>query len=391
MHPLRRIAAFLGIAALLLAGSLTSAQRVFAAKSDVVGHVYVNDNSSPINTIGAFDRHADGSLTPTPGSPFIAGGYGKAVPSQGALQMSPDGKYLLAVDAGSNQISVLSIASNGSLKLVNGSPVSSGGAQPVSIAAWGNEVVVANDGGGSNNANYTAFQINSGGHLSPTGWSYSLSAPAAIVDVLFSPDGTHLIGIRDDTSQIDSFNVSANGTITAASNSPFNNPTGFYGPFGSAFLPTDSSKLYVSNAHTAAGTGVTPGTVSAFSVGGDGSLSLIGGAPVAATGQTATCWVAISHSGQYLFSVNTGSGSVSSFSIGSDGSLTYGSSTALTGTGLGALDAGIDPTDSFLYVVERGANRVAGLQVNGDGSTTELASSPTALPAGSAAFGIVVD
>jgi VCBS repeat-containing protein len=101
--------------------------------------------------------------------------------------------------------------------------------------------------------------------------------------------------------------------------------------------------------------------------------------------------VAISRSGQYLFSVNTGSGSVSSFSIGSDGSLTYGSSTALTGTGLGALDAGIDPTDSFLYVVERGANRVAGLQVNGDGSTTELASSPTALPAGSAAFGIVVD
>ena len=32
--------------------------------SPVVGHVYVNDNTKPANTIGAFDRHADGTLTP---------------------------------------------------------------------------------------------------------------------------------------------------------------------------------------------------------------------------------------------------------------------------------------------------------------------------------------
>jgi hypothetical protein len=25
----------------------------------LVGHVYVNDNTEPANTIGAFDRHAD--------------------------------------------------------------------------------------------------------------------------------------------------------------------------------------------------------------------------------------------------------------------------------------------------------------------------------------------
>jgi len=30
----------------------------------VVGHVYVNDNTAGTNTIGAFDRHADGTLTP---------------------------------------------------------------------------------------------------------------------------------------------------------------------------------------------------------------------------------------------------------------------------------------------------------------------------------------
>src|SRR5689334_10742991 len=75
----------------------------------VVGHVYVNDNTAPANTVAAFDRHADGSLTPVPGSPFATGGAGTgaAIGSQGALQAARHGRYLLTVDAGSNQISVL--------------------------------------------------------------------------------------------------------------------------------------------------------------------------------------------------------------------------------------------------------------------------------------------
>src|SRR5262249_32599224 len=69
--------------------------------SSVVGHVYVNDNTASENTVAAFDRRSDGSLTPIPGSPFRAGGAGTGagVGSQGALQESADGRYLLAVDA----------------------------------------------------------------------------------------------------------------------------------------------------------------------------------------------------------------------------------------------------------------------------------------------------
>ena len=33
----------------------------------VVGHVYVNDNTAGTNTIAAFNRHADGTLTPVAG------------------------------------------------------------------------------------------------------------------------------------------------------------------------------------------------------------------------------------------------------------------------------------------------------------------------------------
>jgi 6-phosphogluconolactonase (cycloisomerase 2 family) len=373
----------------ILAGSLASAHSVFA-QSGVTGHVYVNLNTSPVNTIAAFDRHVDGSLTPTPGSPFVAGGYGAAVASQGALQISADGRYLLAADAGSNQISVLSINADGSLRLVNNGPVSSGGTTPVSIAVYGNEVVVGNDGDSSGGANYTGFRLAPNGFLAPIpGASFVLPSPTTIGDVLFSPDGKHLVGTRVDTSLIDSFVVTPRGIFVPAGGSPFANPAGFYGPFGSQFRPTNAHQLFVSNAHDASGGGA-PGTVSAFDVAPNGSVFSLPGSPFSAGGQIATCWVDISHDGQYLFGVNTGSGSVSSFSIKSNGSLSLIGSSPLTGAA-GALDAGITPGDTFLYVVERGTNAVAGLHVNGDGSLTELPSSPTALPGGSTAFGIVVD
>src|ERR1700722_8551539 len=107
-----------------------------AGPSPVIGHVYLDDNTTGTNTIGAFDRHADGSLTPLAGSPFVAGGAGTGagLASQGALQVSSDGRYLIAADAGSNQISVLRIEFNGALQRVPGGVVSSGGPTPVSIA-----------------------------------------------------------------------------------------------------------------------------------------------------------------------------------------------------------------------------------------------------------------
>ena len=54
--------------------------------SPVIGHVYVNDNTAGTNTIAAFNRHADGTLTPEAGSPFPAGGAGTGagLASQGA-------------------------------------------------------------------------------------------------------------------------------------------------------------------------------------------------------------------------------------------------------------------------------------------------------------------
>ena len=134
-----------------------------ADASGVVGHVYVNDNTKGTNTIGAFDRHADGTLTPQAGSPFAAGGAGtgSGLASQDALQLSADGRFLIAVDAGSNQISVLRVRDDGSLRLVSHGVVSSGGLLPDSIAVHGDLVYVANAGAGG--SNYTGFQLRPNG------------------------------------------------------------------------------------------------------------------------------------------------------------------------------------------------------------------------------------
>ncbi len=99
--------AVLGIvaAATAVAAAVPAAASASAQASPVVGHVYVNDNTAGTNTIGAFDRHADGTLTAEAGSPFAAGGAGTGagLASQGALQISPDGRFLIAADAGSNR------------------------------------------------------------------------------------------------------------------------------------------------------------------------------------------------------------------------------------------------------------------------------------------------
>ena len=285
--------------------------------SPVVGHVYVNDNTKPANTIGAFDRHADGTLTPEPGSPFWAGGAGtgSGLASQGALQFSADGRFLIAVDAGSNQISVLRVHSDGSLSLVPGGVVSSHGMLPASLAVHGDLVYVANSGAG--HSNYTGFRLGWGGHLFRIpGSTVTLASGAAPGDVLFNGTGTKLVGTEVGPSLIDSFTVGSGGRLTAAPGSPF--PAQGLGPFGSEFRPTNPDQLFVSNAHN---TAKDSGTVSAFRDHRNGRLSSIGGSPFP-DHQMAPCWVEITHDGQFLFTVNTASGTISAYQIAANGALT---------------------------------------------------------------------
>ena len=181
------------------------------------------------------------------------------------MQITGDGRYLLAVDAGSNQISVLRIGFDGGLRLVRGGVVGSGGAEPVSIARHRSLVYVANAGSAA--TDYSGFRLTFGGRLYPiAGSTVPLPADSQPGDVLFNGDGTNLAGTRVGTSLIDSFSVGRDGLLRAAPGSPFiaQGP----GPFGSEFRPGDPGQLFVSNAHGGAGAG----TVSAFSVSRTGAL-----------------------------------------------------------------------------------------------------------------------
>ena len=252
------------------------------------GYVYVNDNTATINTVAGFRRGPDGSLTPLSGSPFATqgAGTGTAVGSQGSLQSALGGRYVLATDAGSNQISVLAAGPGGRLYPVRGGTVASGGIEPVSIAVHGNLVYVANAGPGG--SNYTGFVLGFDGRLHPLpGSTVALPDSAQPGDVLFNATGTRLVGTRVASSQIDSFVVDPLGRLHAAPGSPY--AAQGVGPFGSEFRPTDPNQLYVSNAHNGAGAG----TVSAFHDGSAGTLTSIGASPFADL-QTAPCWVEIS-------------------------------------------------------------------------------------------------
>ena len=375
----------LGIAAAAAVAIPASASASTGA-SPVVGHVYVNDNTKGTNTIGAFDRHADGTLTPLAGSAFPTGGAGTGtgLSEQGAIQITSDGRFVIAVDAGSDQVSVLRIHPDGSLRLVSHGVVSSGGAQPDSVAVFGDLVYVANSGTG--NANYTGFRLGSNGRLFPIpGSTISLAANAAPADVLFNGTGTKLVGTEVGTSVIDSFTVGFDGRLTKAPGSPFTAQG--LGPFGSEFRPTNPDQLFVSNAHNV---GAGTGTISAYTDSRDGTLTSIGASPFA-DDQTAPCWIEITHDGQFLFTVNTGSGEISRFSIAPDGSLTLLGSTPVGQTGgVGAVDARLSPDGQFLYVDESRIGKVGAFAVNG-GNLTELSTSPFALPAGATPAGIAVN
>jgi len=113
---------------------------------------------------------------------------------------------------------------------------------------------------------------------------------AGLGDVFFNATGDHLIGTRTGTSQIDSFVVLPGGQLLAAKGSPFTGQG--LGQLGAEFPPANAAPLFVSNAHNGAGLG----TVSAYRDSFSGQLSPVGSSPYA-DGQTAPCWVEISHNG----------------------------------------------------------------------------------------------
>ena len=373
MPLLSRLSFPLAVLAVAMVGpAVASAHPVTGAgwSGEANGYVYLNNNTSGANSISGFRRAPDGALTALAGSPFAAGGAGSGagIAAQGAIQTADHGRYLLAVDAGSNQISVLRIDQDGSLTPVAGSPFASRGVEPDSIAVNHGLVYVSNTGAGG--TNYTGFTLGWDGQLHPiTGSTATLPDGSGPGEVVLNGNDTRLVGARVDTSLIDSFTLDRSGRPHATPGSPYTAQG--LGPFGSQFSPTDPDQLFVANAHNGAGLG----TVSAYEDLRDGALSPIGDSPFADF-QTAPCWLVVSPDGQFVYALDTGSGYISSYAIARNGSLTLVSNTPVSSIpGVTGTDIALSPDGRTLYLNMSKVDGVGEFAVRG-GTVEQLPGSP---------------
>jgi 6-phosphogluconolactonase (cycloisomerase 2 family) len=354
------------VAALALVALCAASPDAAEARALRAGAVFVLTNQ-PTNEVVAFARAQDGTLTRV--GAFATGGAGDPVPqgqdpptdplaSQGALVQ--DGRFLFAVNAGSNEVSVLAISRKG-LTLVD--KVDSGGVRPISLTVFDDLLYVLNEGG---TPNITGFTIGAGGALTPLEGSTRPLAGGAAADpaqVEFSPDGAWLVVTEKATNQIDVYAVADDGLAAG----PIASPSSGMTPFGFAF--DNRGAPIVSEAF-----GGTPNAsaTSSYTIADDGTLDVVSASMP--DFQTAACWVVITNSGRFAYVSNTGSGSVSSYRIGAGSTLTLLDSTAgVTGDGSSPIDMALDRSSRFLYVHAAGLQSVAAFRVSPrDGSLTPI-------------------
>src|SRR5438067_5409622 len=299
--------------------------------------VFVQTNDPGGNAIDVFDRHSDGTLTFV--RSYATGGYGgreagatsDPLASQGSLVRVPGTDLLLAVNAGSNTISVFHVTGD-RLELAQVLP--SFGPFPVAFGVHGALVYVLDAGGQGFISGYRM----AGDALHPIAGStrtlllgntappFFLSSPA---EVGFTPSGSQLLVTTKTHNTVDVFAIGADGRPSAA---PVKNPAAGV-PFALVF---DAGGRLVLNF---AGTS----SLETFTVNHDGTITPVS-VPVT-DGQVAACWITAARGYDYVS--NTGSNDVSQFRVTSDGTVVLVNPAAASNI-LGATDS--SHGGDFLYV-----------------------------------------
>lgn len=347
----------------------------FAGNSEP-GAVYVQTNQAAGNSIAVFSRSADGVLTLSNTVSTGGLGTGAGLGSQGSVILSNNGRLLFAVNAGSNDISVFSVNTDG-LTLID--QVASGGTLPTSLTLYKDLLYVLNAGG---SGNITGFVVDQTGRLAPlAGSTRPLSnngagAAPAPAQISFSRDGSMLVVTERATNMIDTYTVGQDGLASG----PAAHASSGVTPFGFAF--TQQGALIVSEAF---GGAALASAVSSYDV-SNGGLDVISAS--VPTGQTAACWIAVSKNGKFAYSTNAGSSSVSAYRVGTDGSLSLIDGAAgITGTSGSPIDAGVSNNGQYLYVLNGRTHNLAAFAIQADGTLTSIGTFE-GLPAGSAGIAV---
>ncbi|TMC84829.1 MAG: lactonase family protein [Chloroflexi bacterium] len=321
--------------------------------------VFVQANDPTANSIAAYRRNADGSLTFS--ASYATGGQGgretgagsDPLASQGSLRLVSEGRLLLAVNAGSNTISVFHVSGD---RLELTQVLSAGGPFPTAFAVHDDLVYVLDAGG---QGFVSGYRI-AGGRLHPIEGStrtlllanepvpFFLSSPA---EAGFTPDGDHLIVTTKTHNTVDVFSAGPDGRLSAA---PVKNAEA---PVPFAFVFDHAGRMVLNFAGTS--------SLETFTVNSDNTITPVS-APVSDT-QAALCWVTSARG--YQYTSNTGSGSVSEFHVNADGSVVLVTAVAASGIS-GAIDSAA--SGRFLYVQSGPSSTVYVFSIGAGGSLTPV-------------------
>ena len=338
------------------------------------GAVYSMTNNVEGNEVVAFNRAADGTLTPA-GS-FPTGGRGSGTIENNANplilgEQSPNNlngsfQYLYAVNPGSNSISVFRVApqTNG-LVLVDVEP--SNGDHPISVTVHHNLLYVLN--GGTTNCsggtpNITGFRIMPRGELEPIPGStraVSGGSNSGCAQVSFTPDGNVLVVTQRQADKIDTYVVDRGTGLTVGPR--VNESTGI-GPFGFTF--TQRGQLITTENFGAA---PLQGGAASYDVLQDGTLVPLG--PTVRNGRSDTCWVVITDDNRFAYITNFQSGDISIYGVEPDGTLILINPSAQT-IGVGAADQALSGNSRYLYAREVMTGKIHAFRVEHDGSLVPI-------------------
>jgi 6-phosphogluconolactonase len=315
--------------------------------------VYTLTNSASGNEVMMYRRTGRGTLISTGSFSTGGTGSGSGLGSQGALVLNRG--FLFAVNAGSNDVSVLSVSKSG-LTLVDKKP--SGGTVPISLTVRGRLLYVLNAG---TPENITGFKINDDSTISQiSGSTQPLSGTGvAPAQIEFSPNGRILVVTEKASNMIDTYIVGHDGIA----GTPVSQLSTGTTPYGFEF--DKRGRLIVSDAY---GGNANAGAMTSYNVNGNG-ISLITG-PVY-NQQTAPCWVAVTKNGRFAYTTNTGTSNISGYKIKPSGGLVLlndGGSTASTGSGSSPIDMAVSNNSRYLYALSHGTNTISVFRIdNGHG------------------------
>lgn len=329
--------------------------------------LFVQTDAPTGNQILTYQRGSDGTVSLA--GTYATGGDGGTetgatadpLASQGSLTLALGGQVLLAVNAGSNSISVFSV--NGT-QLTLTQTLGSEGTFPSSIAVHGPWVEVLDAGGQGKVAEFKF----TGSHLAAVAGevrSLSLGNASPVPGFLaspgevgFTPSGTQLVVTTKASTKLASsylvLSVSPSGTLGT---SPV--VTASATPAAYSFEFDGSGHLVATEAGTS--------TVSTYTVNANGSLTLLGSV---SDGAAALCWISVSDG--IAYGSNSGSSTVSTFDVSpTTGVPTLANATAAT-TQAGTTDSVIDPSGSVLYVENGGAGSLDVFKIGPGGSLSPV-------------------